>query len=187
MKLLFELDKKDYDPKGTVGRRPSVRGIVFKNDKIAMVYSKQYGYYKFPGGGIDEGESQIDTLIREMREETGLLVIPESIQEFGYVHRVQKGSREDIFVQDNYYYFCRVEDGQTEQELDAYEAEEEFTLAYVSLEEAIQKNEEALKTTLVGDEFYTVMIEREVKVLRLMTSQLDVRTFCESLTGCRIL
>ncbi len=175
MKLLFEIDKKDYKENGTVGSRPSVRGIILAGDKLAMIYSKEYGYYKFPGGGIDKGESHMETLIREVREEAGLLVIPESVQEFGYVHRVQKGSWEDIFVQDNFYYYCRVEDEKTAQELDDYEAKEEFTLEYVSVEDAIRENEKALATTLVGDEFYTVMIEREVKVLQLLKGNLEKR------------
>ncbi len=177
MKLLFEIDKKDYKPDGTVGSRPSVRGIIWLKDKLAMVYSKQYRYYKFPGGGINKGETYIDTLLREVREETGLIVLPETIEEFGYVHRVQKGTKEDIFIQDNYYYTCRVDDMQVSQELDDYEAEEKFTLVEVSANVALKQNELALKTTLAGDEFYSVMIEREAEVLRLLNGGYDTRHF----------
>ena len=39
-----------------------------------MVHSKIYNYYKFPGGGIDDGETKIDALIRETKEDTGLTI-----------------------------------------------------------------------------------------------------------------
>ena len=37
MRELFVIDKKNYKENGTVGRRPSVRGIVIKDGKIAMM------------------------------------------------------------------------------------------------------------------------------------------------------
>ncbi len=55
MRLLFNLDKKDYREGGSVGVRPSVRGIIVRGGKIAMVRSKKYDYYKFPGGGNEDG------------------------------------------------------------------------------------------------------------------------------------
>jgi len=57
------------------------------------------------GGGIDSGESHIDALIREVLEESGLLVKPDSIKEYGHVLVKEKGNMEDLFIQDNFYYF----------------------------------------------------------------------------------
>ena len=45
MRILFEMDKKDYVPNGSVFSRPSARAIIIKDGKIAMVYSKKYNYY----------------------------------------------------------------------------------------------------------------------------------------------
>ncbi len=168
MKLLFKIDKKDYDPNGTTFVRPSVRGIIRKNNKIIMVRSGAYGYYKFPGGGIDKGETHIDTLIREVREEVGMIVIPQTIKEFGYVQRIQKGDIEEIFIQDNFYYQCEVEDVLVPQQLDEYEDEENFEMVEISIVEAIEENQKALATTLVNHALYTAMIEREVGVLQLL-------------------
>ena len=47
MRLLFEIDKKDYNPNGTCFIRPSVRGIIIRDGRIAMVHSLKYNYYKF--------------------------------------------------------------------------------------------------------------------------------------------
>ena len=71
MRLLFEIDKKDYNKNGTSFVRPSVRGIIIKDGKIAMVHSLKCNYYKFPGGGIKAGEEHRETLLREVKEETG--------------------------------------------------------------------------------------------------------------------
>ena len=169
MRLLFEMDKKDYDPNGRAFVRPSVRSIILRDGKVAMVHSLKYNYYKFPGGGMEPGESQTETLIRETREESGLTVIPESIREFGYVHRVQKSDEAgeyEWFVQDNYYYLCKAETGTKGQVLDDYEAEERFTLEFVSPEYAIRINRYASHGP--KDQ---VMLEREAKVLEVLMEE----------------
>lgn len=105
-----------------------------------MVYSKKYNYYKFPGGGIEAAESMEEALIREVLEETGLCVIKNSIQEYGQVHRVQKGTKEDIFIQDSYYFLCCVKEDLEQQNLDKYEADEGFVLEFLKPQLAIAVN-----------------------------------------------
>lgn len=97
-RLLFEIDKKDYDPNGAAFIRPSARAIIIRKNEISMLYSKKRGYYKIPGGGIEQGEDNVTAMIREVKEEVGLIVIPETVREFGYVHRIQKGKHEPIFI-----------------------------------------------------------------------------------------
>ena len=106
MRELFVIDLKNYNPDGTVGRRPSVRGIVIKDGKIAMMHSLKYNYYKLSGGGMEAGESLEDTLIREVREESGLIVKKDSIKEFGYVRRFP--AKKYIFIKINLSFFLRV-------------------------------------------------------------------------------
>ena len=166
MRLLFELDTKDYDPNGVAFVRPSVRGILIRDGKIAMVHSLKYDYYKYPGGGIEPGESLEEALIREVAEESGLQVIPESIREFGLVHRVQKSDRADIFIQDNYYFLCDAESAVQPQELDDYEAEERFTLEWVEPRQAIRTNR--LKDHGPKD---PIMPEREARVLEILIEE----------------
>lgn len=163
MRLLFEIDTKDYDPNGKAFVRPSVRGIIIRDGKVAMVHSLKYDYYKFPGGGIEQGEGLEEALLREVAEESGLQVIPHSIQEYGLVHRVQKGEKEAMFIQDNFYFLCDVAAEMLAQRLDDYEAEECFTLEFVDPVHAIQINREADHGP--RDQ---IMLEREAKVLELL-------------------
>ena len=166
MRLLFEIDTKDYDPNGKAFVRPSVRGIIIRDGKVAMVHSLKYDYYKFPGGGMEDGEGLEEALLREVVEESGLQVILSSIREYGLVHRVQKGQKEEMFIQDNYYYLCDVEEKVGSQKLDDYEAEERFTLEYVDPTHAIRINREVdhgLKDQ--------IMLEREARVLEMMIQE----------------
>ena len=166
MKRLFEIDLKDYKETDNVFRRPSARAIIIKGDKIALVYSKKEKYYKFPGGGIRDDEDKREALIREVREEVGMVVIPESIREFGSVLRRQKSDRgeDTIFEQENFYYFCDVEDELVEQKLDDYESDAEFVLRVVDFDTAIEAND-----VYTSDVFFNeVMIKRDLRVLRLL-------------------
>ena len=163
MRLLFEIDKKDYDSDGKVFVRPSSRAIIIINGKIAVIYSQKHKYYKIPGGGIEPGENKIDAMIREVKEEVGLTVIPESITEFGYVHRLQKGKHEPVFIQDNFYYLCDVKEGQVPPRFTESEKKEEFIPCFVDLDEAIKVNEKYVK-----ENSYDSMIERELRVMRMI-------------------
>ncbi|MBR2994585.1 NUDIX domain-containing protein [Candidatus Saccharibacteria bacterium] len=69
----------------------SVRVVLINDkDEICVVKSEKYGYMQLPGGGIDKGESIIEALHREAKEETGFLI--NDINPIGYV--LEK--REDI-------------------------------------------------------------------------------------------
>ena len=168
MRLLFEIDLKNYDKNGKAFKRPSARAIIIKDKKIYMVHSLVYDYYKFPGGGIEKDESNIDALIRETAEEAGLVVIKDSIKEYGYVHRIQKAKDEgySMFIQDNFYYLCDVENKKIEQNLDDYEDFEKFTLELVDPKMAINANRNSDHGPKNKD-----MIEREAKVLEILINE----------------
>ena len=168
MRLLFAIDTKDYNPAGVGFVRHSARCITIKNGRAAMVHSVKYDYYKFPGGGIEPGESREAAVIRETREEAGLTVIPDSIRAFGYVRRIQKSEYpgEDYFLQDNYYYLCQVEEVVGAQSLDGYEADEQFTLEYVEPDRAIFVNR-----NMDHGPSDQNMLEREARVLELLKAE----------------
>ena len=168
MRRLFEMDKKDYSECTRTLVRNSARSILIRDGKVAMVHSLKYDYYKFPGGGIEKGESPVDAMIRETREEAGLVVIPETVREYGYVHRIQKSDwdADECFVQDNYYYLGEAENKPVSQELDDYEAKESYKLEYIDPATAIRKNR-ALKDS----PYNRLMFEREALVLEMLQSE----------------
>lgn len=169
MRLLFNLDTKDYTSTEHVFSRPSVRAIIIKDGKVGMIHSLKYDYYAFPGGGIESGETQQKALIRETQEEAGLVVIPQSIKEYGNVHRVSKSDQEgiDIFVQDNFYYLCDVEPKVARQHLDAYEKNEHYTLEWIAPKQAIVVN----RTHNHGPHSKPVALKRDALVLERLIAE----------------
>ena len=168
MRRLFDLDQKDYGQCTYTFVRNSARSIIISGGKIAMVHSLKYDYYKFPGGGIKDGEDPADAMIRETMEEAGLKVLPDTVQEYGLVHRIQKSTvvETECFIQDNYYYLCKAAETVETQDLDDYEAEERFTLEYVDPGIAIETNRRADHGPKDP-----VMLEREARVLEMLISE----------------
>ena len=49
--------------------------IIIKNNKVLLVYEKNRNFWGFPKGHMEDGESEIQTALREVKEELGLDVI----------------------------------------------------------------------------------------------------------------
>lgn len=150
MRVLDVIDLQDYSLDYKVDERFASRAIIFKGNNLMMVHSN-LGEYKFPGGGIEYGESPIDALIREVREETGLIVLRDSIKEYGEIIEKRKSSILDktIFVHHSYYYICNVEENVYNQKLDDYEQEESFELVGINPQNAYEYNKKSsIKHTL---------------------------------------
>ncbi len=168
MRMLFDMDLHDYESCTRTFVRNSARSIIIRDGKIAMIHSLKYDYYKFPGGGIEPGEDPVEAMIRETREEAGLVVVPGSVREYGFVHRIQKSDSnpDEAFVQDNYYYLCDAQEQAVSQELDGYEAKENYTLEFVDPATAIRKNRGVAQSP-----YNRMMFEREARVLEMLIGE----------------
>ncbi|HHD2753676.1 TPA: NUDIX hydrolase [Clostridium perfringens] len=132
---------KEVDKEEKVFYRVAIRAIILKDDKILMVKSNT-GDYKFPGGGVENGETPEETLRREVTEETGY-ILDEVKDEMGIIierdRRKKKGY--SLFEMTSHYYFCDVTNKKVEQSLDKYEEELGFLPIWISLDNAIKENE----------------------------------------------
>jgi len=149
---------------GRTFERKAVRAVIYQHHKLLMVYSANVGDYKFPGGGILPGESHLEALKRETREEVGAALMQMGtllglMDEFDLA--IEPGY--EFFKMTSFYYPVSIQKHLTHQHLDDYEKELGFTPAWVSLEEAIQTNQEILKNPHLRMPCWT---QRELEVLR---------------------
>ncbi|QNL49406.1 NUDIX domain-containing protein [Olivibacter sp. SDN3] len=72
--------------------------IEIKNYKILSTRSKGKNVYYIPGGKRESGESDTEALIREIREELTIQLIPSSICFFGEFRAQAHGHPEGTFV-----------------------------------------------------------------------------------------
>lgn len=150
MKLLREIFHQDnLNTEGKTIHREAVRGIIIKEGQLLMIYSPKNGDYKFPGGGVDQGERYEDTLIREIQEECGAMV-SRIEREFGSVIEYNKALDDgyDVFKMTSRYYICHIDrdGGFGEQRLDDYEEALGFRPVWIDVNAAIQTNRAVLNS-----------------------------------------
>lgn len=58
--------------------RDSARAIIIKDDQLLVIYRFKSGreYYVLPGGGLEGEENFKQAVVREVKEETGIEVLP---------------------------------------------------------------------------------------------------------------
>ena len=56
--------------------RDGSRAIIIQNGRILLTHELNSGWWLLPGGGMEEGETPEECVIREVLEETGLIVRP---------------------------------------------------------------------------------------------------------------
>lgn len=159
----------NYDPDWPRHVRHAVRCIILRGDKVALVKSTVKGFYQFPGGGIDQGESHQQALIRETLEEAGLDIIPESIRPFGITQEIRASqiAPETIFDHTSYFYFADAAGEGHSQVLEDYEEELGYTLEWADLRHAAAIN----RTLSPKYEHKTKFLLREADILDLLAEQ----------------
>ena len=167
MKQILILDEKNYPEDMAELLRVAVRGIILMDGKLLMI-ENAFGEVKLPGGGIEQGEDETAALLREVREETGYEVIPESIRPFGQIEEKRLSVHEPmIWHQISRLYFCDVAPEQGSCAYTDNEKKHGFRLVRYTVEEALQKNERMLEKE--GRQPWN---QREYETLRLLQKHL---------------
>lgn len=109
MRVLKVFDANNYSGLTEVIEKNVVRAIILKDGKMAMQCSGN-GEYKIPGGGVEPEEDYLVALEREVSEETGLLILPESCMELGMTLEKRRDifDKTKIFVRKTFFYQCEV-------------------------------------------------------------------------------
>ncbi|MEW6990982.1 NUDIX hydrolase [Colwelliaceae bacterium 6441] len=149
--------------------RKATRAIVLNGDDILLLYTKRYHDYSLPGGGVDEGETIIDGLVRELKEETGAHNV-QNIQAFGLYEEYRPWHKEgfDIVHMQSYCYVCTIDDELLEPALETHEIDNGMHPIWLNIYEAIRHNEHTIATS----EKKGLSIERETFLLKLIVQEL---------------
>ncbi len=166
MKLLKTIYRNEnVNIEGKTFYREAVRGVIFREGKILMIYSPVNGDYKFPGGGVDVGESHHEALRREISEECGATlrqVTGELGKVVSYAHALEEDL--DIFKMTSYYYFCEINGNLGALNLEDYEEELGFRPEWVGVEIALATNKRVLEESNPAPRW----TRREIFVLEIL-------------------
>jgi len=165
MRILAEIRRADgINIHGKTIHRTAVRGIILRGQNLLMIYSSTVGDYKFPGGGLIEGETHAQALRREIQEECGAS-LTHIADEIGVVieYNFSIEPEYDAFKMTSHYYPCDVEDNFGAQKLDGYEQELGFKPVWISIVDALRQNK-----TLIHSEHAPAWLRREIFVLEYL-------------------
>ena len=153
---------------GRIIHRTAVRAVIQRGQTLLLIHSVNVGDYKFPGGGVDAGETHEQALRREVREECGA-ELSHIGDEIGSVveYNHAKESEFDTFKMTSHYYRCEVADGFGAQKLDGYERDLGFTPMWIDIEEAIRVNKSLLASANPPE-----WLKREIFLLEYLREKL---------------
>ena len=157
--LRFITDELPENIKYKTNKRYAVRGVIHYGNKLLMVQTNR-GDYKFPGGGKEEGETDQEALLREIKEETGFIDVnigPElgrtfeqnidtesPVPKVGGQEEMDGEASETIveyFQMESCYYECwLMSEKRAPGVMDDYEEKLGFRGTFVTVEEAYKQN-----------------------------------------------
>lgn len=144
--VLMVEDEKNYTDDMPLIERYATRGIIRKDGKYAMQLSGD-GEYKIPGGGMEEGESLVDSLCREVAEETGLVVDKASLRFCGEVIEIRRDIYEEDkkYIKHSFVYLCEAGEERAEMSMTESEIKRGFHPVWEKLDTIISENRKNIK------------------------------------------
>ena len=110
--------------------RVGCRGIVLDGENMLLSHERKSGWYLIPGGGLEEGETLEECCLREIEEETGVLVrldkpflcLKEHYEDWLYIS----------------YYFACAPTGQSRQALTEAEVQRGLVPEWMNIADALE-------------------------------------------------
>ncbi len=131
--------------------------LVNESNQVALLHVTKDGYYKLPGGGVEENESIHDALAREVYEEAGTGI--EILDELGMTIEYREQFEQ---LQMSYSFLCKTRGELIEPNYTQNELDHGFRLVWKGIDEAINAIE-----TYRGEKYVAKFIcFRDLHILR---------------------
>ena len=141
--ILDLLDGGPFDPDAHVVERLAARAVIHDDGtgRLLLLRSR-HGDLKFPGGGLDPGESVPQALLRELAEECGV-IDAEVLQELLRVRELRPAQESGaVFRMTSHYFRCTLpgQVGEVAVRLEDYERDLGLAPAWVTPGSALRTN-----------------------------------------------
>lgn len=137
--------------------RTAARAIIQDADgNVGLMYVARDGYYKIPGGGVDEGEDMMMALRRECQEEAGC-----DIEVLGEIGSTLEYWKEQNEKQTSYCYFAKVSGEKGTPQFTESEQKRGFEIMWLPYEEALK----TIKGSIITDYGPEYMVPRDTLFL----------------------
>lgn len=149
--FFFELTEQDCEivpnsQTSPLTLRRATRGfLVNENQELALLHVTSHDYFKLPGGGLKDTETETEALLREAIEETGARIQVQEKLGVSIEYRSQIGQ-----LQISYYYHARVKGPLLLPQFTKLEVAEGFQPLWLPLSEAVCKVRSANPSDYVG-------------------------------------
>ena len=120
LRIRIDHDPVSDEPADEI-RRAAARAVILRDSHLLMVHSRIAGDYKFPGGGLEPGESAQQALVREVSEECGRTVTRVGDVIVMAVETRRAHETGAIFRMESTYHRCEVGEAVHSLRLDRYE------------------------------------------------------------------
>ena len=137
--------------------------LIDDNDNIMLGYAHKT--YQFPGGHVKEGEDNLETLLREIKEETGIVVENKNIKPFEKVIYYTKNYRNSGLNRRNeiYYYVINTNEKVNKKEMDLDDWEK--VGKYVIKKFPVKDVEKVLNETIDDNPINRIITEEMTEVM----------------------
>lgn len=137
MNIICSFNDKMLLGKGGISKaspRYTARAILKRNDGMyALIYTKKFHMYMFPGGGIESSESPTQAVIREVAEETGYVC--DFVRELGVIYENRAYCN---YTQYSHYFYATTDGNYIGESLTDIEVKNGTSIHWFTLEKAIE-------------------------------------------------
>jgi len=98
---------------------PTVGLLIINDNKLLLAYSKNKKAWYLPGGKVDSGETPLQSLQREIREELNIILEPSLITYYCHIQAPAFGEENNIIMEQDCYLYTFDEEITPSNEIEA--------------------------------------------------------------------